>query len=254
MSLIGKNNEEKIWNFLSSKIKNDFGVAGLMGNMYAESGLNPINLQNSGNKSLGMTDEEYTKAVDNGTYTNFVRDSQGYGLVQHTYWNRKQNLLNYARTMCCSIGDLEMQLNFLMWELQNGYRSVWNKLPSSTSVRQASDIVLTEFEKPADQSENVKIKRASFGQQYYDKYYKKQPSNQSSHNVKYYSVQCGAFKNKNNAIELQDNLKSYGFNSIIKNIDGLYKVQLGAYGNKQNAEKMLEKVKTKGFNAVITYN
>lgn len=251
MSLIGKNNEEKIWNFLSSKIKNDFGVAGLMGNMYAESGLNPINLQNSGNKSLGMTDEEYTKAVDNGTYTNFVRDSQGYGLVQHTYWNRKQNLLNYAKTFGTSIGDLEMQLNFLIWELQNGYKSVWNKLLSSTSVRQASDVVLTEFEKPADQGENVKVKRASFGQQYYDKFNKEQkPAPQST---KYYRVQCGAFSNRNNAIKLQEKLKCYGFNSIIKEIDGLFKVQLGAYGSEKNAKNMLEKVKSKGFNAVIVY-
>lgn len=31
MGLTGKNNEEKAWNFLKGKIKNDFGVAGLMG-------------------------------------------------------------------------------------------------------------------------------------------------------------------------------------------------------------------------------
>ena len=253
MSLIGKNNEEKIWNFLSSKIKNDFGVAGLMGNMYAESGLNPINLQNSGNKSLGMTDEEYTKAVDNGTYTNFVRDSQGYGLVQHTYWNRKQNLLNYAKTCASSIGDLEMQLNFLVYELQTSYKSVWNKLLSSTSVRQASDIVLTEFEKPADQSENVKIKRASFGQVYYDKY-NKQHQIHSPQVTKYYRVQCGAFSTKNNAIKLQEKLKFYGFDSIIKEIDGLFKVQLGAYGSRANAENMAKKVKAKGFNSILIYS
>lgn len=251
MSLIGKNNEEKIWNFLSSKIKNDFGVAGLMGNMYAESGLNPINLQNSGNKSLGMTDEEYTKAVDNGTYTNFVRDSQGYGLVQHTYWNRKQNLLNYAKTCASSIGDLEMQLNFLVYELQTSYKSVWNKLLSSTSVRQASDAVLTEFEKPADQSENVKIKRASFGQIYYDKYAQKE--NQTKSTAKYYRVQCGAFSNENGAKSLQARLKNEGFDSTIKKINGLFKVQLGAYGNRDNSEKMLSKVKSKGFDAIIIY-
>lgn len=255
MSLIGKTNEEKIWNFLSSKIKNDFGVAGLMGNMYAESGLNSINLQNSGNKSLGMTDEEYTKAVDNGTYTNFVRDSQGYGLVQHTYWNRKQNLLNYAKTCGCSIGDLGMQLSFVVYELENGYRSVWNKLLSSTSVRQASDAVLLEFEKPADQSENVKIKRASYGQVYYDKYAQnKNQINQTLQSTsKYYRVQCGAFSSENNAKILQTELKNCGYESVIKRIDGLFKVQLGAYGNKNNASKMLEKIKSKGFDAIVVY-
>ena len=41
MALTGKTNEEKIWNFLASKGLNAFGVAGLMGNLYAESALNP---------------------------------------------------------------------------------------------------------------------------------------------------------------------------------------------------------------------
>ena len=42
MGLTGKNNEEKAWNFLKGKIPNDFGVAGLMGELFAESGLNPV--------------------------------------------------------------------------------------------------------------------------------------------------------------------------------------------------------------------
>ena len=42
--LKGKNTEEKIWNFLKEKIINEYGVAGLMGNLYAESALNPLNL------------------------------------------------------------------------------------------------------------------------------------------------------------------------------------------------------------------
>ena len=42
--LKGKNTEEKIWNFLREKIINEYGTAGLMGNLYAESGLNPLNL------------------------------------------------------------------------------------------------------------------------------------------------------------------------------------------------------------------
>lgn len=37
-----------------------------MGNMFAESGLNSRNLQNSYEKKLGYTDASYTKAVVNG--------------------------------------------------------------------------------------------------------------------------------------------------------------------------------------------
>lgn len=85
MSLKGSNNAEKIWNYLYAELKNPYGVAGIMGNMKAESGLQPNNLQNTYEKKLGMSDEEYTNGVNNGTYTNFVKDSAGYGLVQWTY-------------------------------------------------------------------------------------------------------------------------------------------------------------------------
>jgi len=63
------NNADYIWKWLFNKIKNNYGVAGLMGNLLAESSLNPENLQNSYEKALGMSDQEYTNAVDNGTYT-----------------------------------------------------------------------------------------------------------------------------------------------------------------------------------------
>ena len=82
MGLSGSTTEEKIWNFLKSKGLNSFAIAGLMGNLYAESGLNPKNLQNSYEKKLGYTDEAYTAAVDCGKYTNFAKDAAGYGLAQ----------------------------------------------------------------------------------------------------------------------------------------------------------------------------
>lgn len=162
-------NEEKIWKFLKSKGFTDFGVSGLMGNLYAESGLSPINLQNSYEKKLNFTDQSYTQAVDNGSYTNFVKDAAGYGLAQWTYWSRKQNLLNYARSVGKSIGDLDMQLEFLCKEL-SGYSTVWKTLQSATSVFEASNAVLLQYERPANQSEAVQNKRASYGQAYYDKF------------------------------------------------------------------------------------
>lgn len=162
-------NEEKIWKFLKSKGFTDFGVAGLMGNLYAESGLSPINLQNSYEKKLNFTDQSYTQAVDNGSYTNFVKDAAGYGLAQWTYWSRKQNLLNYARSIGKSIGDLYMQLEFLCKEL-SGYSAVWKTLQSATSVFEASNAVLLQYERPANQSEAVQNKRASYGQAYYDEF------------------------------------------------------------------------------------
>lgn len=178
MALKGTTNEEKIWNYLKSKGLNDYGCAGLMGNLFAESGLRPNNLQNSFEKKLGYTDDEYVNAVDNGKYTNFARDSAGFGLAQWTYWSRKQGLLNYANSAKKSIGDLEMQLDYLYQELSKNYKSVFNTLKTASSVRAASDSVLLNFERPAsvgaNATEEQKTKtcttRAGYSQTYYDKY------------------------------------------------------------------------------------
>ena len=161
-----------IWDFLKKEGFSDFGVAGLMGNLDAESALRPNNLQDTYSHSLGLSDTEYTTKVDNGTYTNFVHDSAGYGLAQWTYWSRKENLLNYAKSKKKSIGDLEMQLEFLVKELKTSYKnSVYNILVNATTVQQASDVVLMNFERPANAAAQ-KSKRAAMGQVYYDKYAK----------------------------------------------------------------------------------
>ena len=162
--------EEKIWSYLKAQGLTDAGAAGMMGNIYAESGLRPNNLQNSYEGKLGMTDAEYTELVDKGSYTNFARDSAGYGLCQWTYWSRKEALLAHAKAAGKSIGDLEMQLSFLMKELEQGYKSLLSTLKTATTVRAASDAVLLQFERPADQSEAAKARRAGYGQTYYDKY------------------------------------------------------------------------------------
>ena len=41
------NIDEKIWKHLKNFNLSDYAIAGVMGNLYAESGLNPKNLQNS---------------------------------------------------------------------------------------------------------------------------------------------------------------------------------------------------------------
>lgn len=193
-------NEKTIWNFLTGKGLNAYAVAGIMGNLYAESGLMPNNLQNTYNNKLGKTDAEYTAAVDNGSYGNFVKDSAGYGLAQWTYWSRKQALLNHAKQAGVSIADLNMQLGFL-WEELQGYTAVMDALKKAGSVRAASDAVLTGYEKPADQSETVKKKRAEYGEGYYKKY-------AAGNGTKYYRVrkswtdaasQLGAFTSLENA-------------------------------------------------------
>lgn len=166
-----KSDEKKLWDFLLAKIGNEYGVAGLMGNLYAESALRSNNLQQTYEKSLGYTDDTYTAAVDSGDYSNFVKDSAGYGLAQWTYWSRKQALLEYAKSVGKSICDFDMQMEFLWKELSTGYKSTLNALKAATSVADASTYVLIHFEAPADQGEAVQAKRASYGVKYYDAYH-----------------------------------------------------------------------------------
>ena len=163
--------EEYIWNYFIDRIGNEYAVAGLMGNLYAESALKPNNLQNSYESSLGFTDDEYTDAVDSGSYSEyeFVHDSAGYGLAQWTYWSRKQALYDlWQAGDYDSIGSIELACDYLWTELTSSYSSVLNGLLSADNVREASDLVLHDFENPADQSEAVEELRESYSMVYYN--------------------------------------------------------------------------------------
>ena len=163
-------NEKLIWDYLYKKLGNAYGVAGCMANLYCESGLNPKNLEGTYEKKLGYSDERYCAAVDNGTYTNFVNDSAGWGLAQWTWWTRKQALYEFAKSKGESIGSLTMQLDFLFKELNEGYKSLLNTLKNAKSVVEASSAFMLKFECPYDQSVAAQNKRASYGQNFYNKY------------------------------------------------------------------------------------
>ena len=173
-SLVGASTEEKIWNFLLKEIKNEYGVAGLMGNLRAESSFKSSNLQGAYEKKLSHTDESYTLAVDNGQYTKdqFVYDSAGYGLAQWTYWSRKKALYEYLKGANRSIGDLQGQLEYLVKEIKT-YSKVWNTLLNAKTVEEASTSVVLYYEKPASKdSEKTQKTRASYGEEIYRKFAK----------------------------------------------------------------------------------
>ena len=97
---------KSIWDYLMERIGNAYGVAGVLGNLYWESGLRSNNMENGYEDKLGFTDESYTAAVDNGEYTGFITDSVGYGLAQWTYWSLKRDLKAYCAARGVSVGDL----------------------------------------------------------------------------------------------------------------------------------------------------
>ncbi len=161
---------EFLWKFFLGKLCNAYGVAGLMGNLNAESNLIAANLEMSKRTRLGYTSMGYTEAVDSGAYKSFATDWAGYGLAQWTDSTRKKNLLAYARQKSASIGNRRMQAEYLMSELETRFTAVLSILKNAKSVREASDAVLLRFECPADTSESVRQRRAAFGDSYYQKF------------------------------------------------------------------------------------
>ncbi len=168
-------NEKPIWDYLMSKINNACGVAGLMGNLFGESSLRPENLQNTFERILGLSDVQYTDKVNNGSYTNFVHDSAGYGLAQWTFWSRKDGLYKFASERNTGINDRLTQLDYLWQELNTRYKGTLNILKNATTVKQASDEVLINFEHPGavddpNRVEGVKATRLDYSMTFYNKY------------------------------------------------------------------------------------
>lgn len=67
-----------------------------------------------------------------------------------------------------------------------------------------------------------------------------------------YSIQVGAFRNQQLANNLAMQLKNQGFPSRVIIEDGLYKVRVGDYENLDNAVAMEQKLRTLGYNTFIS--
>lgn len=155
--------DKQIWDDLIAWGATEECVAGIMGNLYAESALQPNNVQNSS----GYDDDWYTNAVDSGSYSEyrFVHDSIGYGLAQWTYYSRKQKLYDLTVAVGKSISNYGAQMELLQQELAS-----YGIDKDSTSIRETSDWMLHEFESPADQSESVEITRYIYSVEFYERY------------------------------------------------------------------------------------
>lgn len=170
----GTSNPKRIWDYFMDKLGNEYGVAGLMGNLEAESGLYPDRVQ--GDIPYSSYSQEYTAQVDSGAISmaDFVNNGPGgggYGLAQWTYPTRKQGLYDMWKSGgYTSIGSLELAMDYLWHELQNDFPDVVSVLKSAKSVREASDKVLHDFENPADQSTAVEEKREKMSVAWYNKY------------------------------------------------------------------------------------
>lgn len=143
------------------------GACGMLGNMTAESTMRP-NIAQRGMTT--MSDADYTFAADNGDI-DFANDSVGYGLCQWTYHTRKAALLAFAKSRGVSVGDGDMQTQFCVKELKEGYPDLWAMLCSSNDLLQCTKRICKEYERPAVNNVDV---RYNFAKQAFD-YFTAQP-------------------------------------------------------------------------------
>lgn len=162
--------EKKIWNFFKNKNLTNIAIAGIMGNLQAESNLKSNNLQDSKNRTFGMTDELYTLSVDNGTYssTKFIDDSAGYGIAQWTTNKRKAKLYNITKGNGKSISDLNCQLNLIFNEIID--MNLLQDLNNCKDLKEASDLILFKYENPTNKSLSIQENRYNYAKQFYNKF------------------------------------------------------------------------------------
>jgi hypothetical protein len=164
-------NEKLIWDICLDVIGNPYGVAGLMGNLMAESSMNPMRKTGGKGDIRKLSGQEYVNKIMNGEYSlyDFAHDGVAFGLVQWCYYSRKEDLFRHAVTYKMDISSIECQVGYMLYELPK-YKTVWKTLKEANSVNEASDIVLLRYEKPADVSDKAKAKRALYAEQFYEKY------------------------------------------------------------------------------------
>lgn len=176
--------EKEVWDYFmdASRINNPYGVAALMGNMAAESGIYAGRLQGDFTNNFAPS-AAYTQALNAGNisqhdfvttkyYTyNGVTYGPAYGLCQWDYSPRRQRYWTRWHAGSYNAGSLYFECEFCWWELNTSdFSSVLSALVNATDIRTASDVVLAQYENPADQSEGVKIARAHNGELLYEEY------------------------------------------------------------------------------------
>lgn len=156
-----------LYQYLKSEIGNDYGVSGLMGNLYAESTICPFMQQFMNyTQSQALTD---TFRQNDKNYFVYYDGNTGYSLAQWTTYSRRSDYYDYIGGSAY-IGDGTKSAQFLVHELQTSisYQPVWNTLVNAASIREASNAVLFWYEAPADQSIAVQNQRAEYSTNCYD--------------------------------------------------------------------------------------
>ena len=166
--------KQTVWNLLKSYGLSDIACSGIMGNMVAESGIDPYCVQGDYLKpNPEQYDRDYVAKVDSGKISrnDFVHHGPGgggFGLVQFTWHTYKEELYDTAKAQGKSIADPNIQVSIFINQIKKN--GVFNKLNKATSVHDASNIMLLDYENPEHQGVNVQNKRAANSQKIYSQF------------------------------------------------------------------------------------
>lgn len=164
-----KTNAKYIYSFLTALGWSINAVAAILGNMQAESSINPGRWQSD---NIGNT-------------------SGGYGLVQwtpstnYTNWCDAQGLADYS-AMDSNLSRIDYEINNNMqWITSDSYNLSFKEFSvSKDSVTYLAAAFLINYERPADQSEAVKLYRGELALAWYSYLTGTTPENPSSTNRK----------------------------------------------------------------------
>ena len=160
-------NYQRIYNRLRKAGMTDAVALGFLGNWQQESGCEPNRLQNDFGP-MRIASRNYTARVMSGSISRqqFGTDQKGYGLAQWTYVNdartdgRKFDLWDFWKHYGGKLDNLDMQIDFALWELMNGYRGVRIALEGCTDLKTATEIICRRYEQPANNNVETRYELA----------------------------------------------------------------------------------------------
>lgn len=161
-------NYQRIYNRLRKAGMTDAVALGFLGNWQQESWCEPNRLQNDFGP-MRIASRNYTARVMSGSISRqqFGTDQKGFGVAQWTYVNeartagRKFDLYDFwKRYGGKPLDNLDMQIDFVLWELMNGYRGVRIALEGCTDLKTATEIICRRYEQPANNNVETRYELA----------------------------------------------------------------------------------------------
>ena len=139
---------QHIFNRLRQAGLTEAAALGFLGNWQQESGCEPGRIQNDFDP-YRTASRVYTARVISGVISRqqFGTDQKGYGLAQWTYVDdartagRKFDMYDFWSRDGRKLDNVDLQIDFTLWELHHGYAGVWGDLVACTDLWTATDII-----------------------------------------------------------------------------------------------------------------